>query len=83
MMRYEEVYRRSIEDPAAFWGEIAEELHWFRKWDQVLDDSTAPFYRWFVGGETNLCYNAVDRHAQSRYTNADSWVDIRVRAPSE
>jgi propionate--CoA ligase len=62
-MSYEEVYRRSIEDPTGFWGDLAEELHWYRKWDQVLDDSNAPFYRWFVGGETNLCYNAVDRHA--------------------
>lgn len=62
-MSYQDVYRRSIEEPAAFWSEIAEELHWFRKWDEVLDDSRAPFYRWFVGGETNLCYNAVDRHA--------------------
>src|ERR671926_1773525 len=62
-MSYEEVYQRSITDPAAFWGPIAEELHWYRKWDQVLDDTHAPFYRWFVGGETNLCYNAVDRHA--------------------
>jgi propionate--CoA ligase len=62
-MSYDEVYRRSIEDPTGFWGDLAEELHWFRKWDQVLDDSNAPFYRWFVGGETNICYNAVDRHA--------------------
>jgi len=62
-MSYEEVYRRSIEDPSGFWGDLAEELHWYRKWDRVLDDSNAPFYRWFVGGETNICYNAVDRHA--------------------
>lgn len=62
-MGYAEMYRRSIEDPAGFWGELAEELHWYRKWDKVLDDSRAPFYRWFVGGETNICYNAVDRHA--------------------
>jgi len=62
-MSYEEIHRRSIEDPEGFWGEQAEELHWFKKWDRVLDDSNAPFYRWFVGGETNICYNAVDRHA--------------------
>jgi propionyl-CoA synthetase len=62
-MSYEDVYQRSIADPAAFWGECAEQLHWYRKCDRVLDDSNAPFYRWFVGGETNLCYNAVDRHA--------------------
>jgi propionate--CoA ligase len=60
---YEQTYRRSIDDPVGFWGEIAAELHWYRPWDKVLDDSNAPFYRWFVGGETNLCYNAVDRHA--------------------
>ncbi len=62
-MSYEEIYRRSIADPAKFWGECADQLHWYRRWDQVLDESSAPFYRWFVGGETNLCYNAVDRHA--------------------
>ena len=62
-MGYADLHRRSIEDPQGFWGELAEELHWYKKWDQVLDDSKAPFYRWFVGGETNLCYNAVDRHA--------------------
>ncbi|NTV99860.1 MAG: acetate--CoA ligase [Oscillochloris sp.] len=62
-MGYEDTHRRSIEDPTGYWGELAEELHWYKRWDAVLDDSKAPFYRWFVGGETNLCYNAVDRHA--------------------
>jgi propionyl-CoA synthetase len=62
-MGYAETYHRSIEDPQGYWGELAEELHWYRRWDAVLDDSNAPFTRWFVGGETNLCYNAVDRHA--------------------
>ncbi|RRR71853.1 MAG: acetate--CoA ligase [Candidatus Viridilinea halotolerans] len=62
-MSYAELHRRSIEDPEGFWGELAEELHWYKRWDKVLDASKAPFYRWFVGGETNLCYNAVDRHA--------------------
>ena len=62
-MTYADLHRRSIEDPEGYWAELAEELHWYKKWDKVLDDSNAPFYRWFVGGETNLCYNAVDRHA--------------------
>jgi propionate--CoA ligase len=62
-MSYQDVYRRSITDPDGFWGPIAAELHWFTPWERVLDDSRAPFYRWFVGGTTNLCYNAVDRHA--------------------
>jgi len=60
---YDQVYRHSIEDPQGFWGKIAENLHWYQKWDRVLDDSNPPFYGWFVGGKTNLCYNAVDRHA--------------------
>ncbi len=62
MRSYDEVHRRSVEDPEAFWGEQARRLHWFRQWDRVLDDSRAPFTRWFPGGRTNLCYNAVDRH---------------------
>lgn len=62
-MGYAELHRRSVEDPQGFWGELAEELHWYKRWDRVLDASKAPFYRWFVGGETNICYNAVDRHA--------------------
>ncbi|HEY33448.1 MAG TPA: propionyl-CoA synthetase [Dehalococcoidia bacterium] len=60
--RYDDVYRHSVADPEDFWGRIARELHWYQKWDRVLDDSNPPFFRWFVGGRTNLCYNAVDRH---------------------
>ena len=53
-------------DPEAFWSELAEsELHWFRKWDQVLDDSNAPFYKWFTGATTNMSYNCLDRHCQT------------------
>lgn len=59
---YEETYRRSVTDPEGFWGAQAEKLHWFKRWDRVLDDAQAPFTRWFPGGQTNLCYNAVDRH---------------------
>ena len=62
---FDEVYRRSIDDPEGFWGEAAEQVHWYRKWDKVLDDSDAPFYRWFTGGQTNVCYNAVDRHVEA------------------
>jgi propionyl-CoA synthetase len=63
MGRYEELYSRSLEQHDAFWAEEAERLHWYRKWDKVLDKSREPFYRWFTGGMTNVCYNAVDRHA--------------------
>jgi len=60
--KYDEVYGRSLEDPNGFWGEIAEDCHWYKKWDKVLDDSNKPFYRWFTGGEVNTCYNALDFH---------------------
>jgi propionyl-CoA synthetase len=59
---YDEVYRRSLEDPEGFWGEAAGLIDWIREPERVLDDSKAPFYRWFVGGELNTCHNAVDRH---------------------
>ncbi len=59
---YTEAYEKSINDPEGFWGPIAEECHWYKKWDKVLDDSNKPFYRWFTGGEINTCYNALDLH---------------------
>jgi len=63
---YEAFYRRSIDNPEQFWAEQAKLIHWQKPFDQVLDDSRLPFTRWFVGGETNLCYNAVDRHLQTQ-----------------
>jgi propionyl-CoA synthetase len=62
MTKYEEAYRRSIEDPEAFWAEAARAISWYETWERVLDDSNPPFYRWFTGGKLNTCYNAVDRH---------------------
>ena len=62
---FDAVYRRSIDDPRGFWGAAAAAVHWFTPWKQVLDDSESPFYRWFAGGETNVCYNAVDRHVEN------------------
>ncbi len=64
MGKYQDIFDRSIKDPQGFWGEVAEAISWEKKWDKVLDDSKAPFYRWFVGGELNTCYNAVDRHVE-------------------
>ncbi len=61
---YEIAFQRSINDPVGFWGEAAEDCHWYKKWDKVLDDSNKPFYRWFVGGEINTCYNALDYHIE-------------------
>ena len=63
--RFDEIYRRSISQPEEFWAEAAEAIHWTKRWDQVLDDDDAPFYRWYRGGELNTCYNALDRHADS------------------
>ncbi len=62
--QYDAVYRRSIDHPDLFWAEAAEDIHWIKKWDRVLDDSGPPFYRWFSGGVLNTCYNAVDLHVE-------------------
>ena len=61
---YAEAYARSISDPEGFWAEAASALEWSRPWDRVLDDSAAPLYRWFRGGELNTCFNAIDRHVR-------------------
>lgn len=57
---YRAVYEKSIKDPSGFWAEPAENCHWYKKWDRVLDDTNKPFYRWFSGGLINTCYNALD-----------------------
>ncbi len=62
---FEEAYARSINDPEGFWAEAAEGITWTKKWDKVLDDSNAPFYRWFAGGELNTCYNCLDRQVEA------------------
>ena len=66
---YEAIYQASIADPSAFWAERAETLDWYEKWDQVLDDSNAPFFKWFVGGKTNIIQNALDRHQMTGHRN--------------
>ena len=58
---YEALWNRGKDDPAGFWGEMAENLHWFKKWDSVMEGQM-PETKWFVGGKTNACYNCVDRH---------------------
>jgi propionyl-CoA synthetase len=62
---YAEAYARSLDDPEAFWAGAAEKIDWVRTWDRVLDDSRAPFYRWFAGARLNTCHNAVDRHVEA------------------
>ncbi len=56
------VHARSLVDPDAFWAEQARRIDWQTPCEQVLDYSRPPFARWFVGGRTNLCHNAIDRH---------------------
>jgi acetyl-CoA synthetase len=59
------VYEEADKDWQGWWVKQAEELHWFKKWDQVLDDSNPPFYKWFVGGQLNVSYNCLDRHVEA------------------
>lgn len=59
---FDEIYKQSLSDPEGFWSNVADNIFWYKKWDKVLDDSDAPYYRWFSGGQTNVCYNAIDRH---------------------
>jgi propionyl-CoA synthetase len=61
---YDEQYRRSLEDPQGFWAEAAAAIDWVEPWQRVLDDSRAPFFRWFAGGRLNTCHNALDRHVE-------------------
>lgn len=65
-MNYETEYRRSIDDPQAFWQEAAQAIYWETPPAQILDATDPAFRKWFVGGRTNLCYNAVDRHLAER-----------------
>ena len=78
-MNYADFYRRSIEDREGFWAEQATLIDWQRPFDTACDDSRPPFSKWFVGGTTNLCHNAVDRHvAQRAEQNALIWVSTEV-----
>ena len=64
-----EMARFAEADLEGFWAREAMELDWFRQWDQVLDDSKKPFFKWFVGGRTNIVHNAVDRHVATYRKN--------------
>ncbi len=66
---YDKMYKFSIENREKFWAEQAEQLHWFKKWDTMLDAGNPPFYKWFNGGKTNIVYNALDRHQLTAVRN--------------
>src|SRR4051812_38593963 len=79
MTTYGNFYRRSLEDRDGFWRSQAALVEWHRPFRQVLDYSRPPFARWFVGGETNLCHNALDRHLSSRAKQkALVWISTEV-----
>ncbi len=62
---FDAAHARSILHPDEFWAEAAEGIDWINRWDKVLDDSDAPFHRWFTGGRLNTCHNALDRHVDA------------------
>src|SRR5437867_11723047 len=63
---YRELHKRSVDDPEGFWGEEAKRMAWFKPYHKVLKWN-APDAKWFVGGQTNACYNCVDRHVQAGF----------------
>lgn len=65
---YEALSRRAAADPEGYWAGIASELHWFEKWNKVLEWDL-PFSKWFVGGKTNIAYNCLDRHLSTARKN--------------
>jgi len=84
MTTYREFHRRSLDDRDGFWRDEAKLIDWHRPFERVLDYSRPPFARWFVGGETNLCHNAVDRHlAQRADQKALVWISTEVDAKRE
>ncbi len=80
--KYQQFYRRSLEDRDGFWTEQAELIDWHKPFDRVLEYDNPPFAKWFVGGETNLCHNAIDRHLASR-GNQNALVYISTETGAE
>ncbi len=79
MQKIREFHRQSIQDREAFWAREARRIHWETPFERVLDYSSPPFARWFVGGRTNLCHNAVDRWLDTRGDQpALIWVSTEV-----
>ncbi len=64
---YRQVYQRSVDDPAGFWGEVAKHYHWYKPWESVLEwEFKTPDIKWYKGGKTNITYNCLDRHLATR-----------------
>jgi propionyl-CoA synthetase len=79
MSSYKAYYERSMDDPEGFWGDEAKRIDWHKPFAKVLDYRNPPFRSWFVGGETNLCHNAIDRHLLKRGSQqALVWISTEV-----
>jgi len=79
MTTYSATHQRSLAERSAFWGEQAASIDWVKPFNKVCDFSKPPFAKWFVGGETNLCYNALDRHLAVRPDQAALvWISSEV-----
>lgn len=69
---YDQVFSSSVQDPEKVWRKAAENIVWFKPWTKMMDNSNPPFTDWFIGGELNVCYNALDRHIESGRGNQDA-----------
>ncbi|MFH1003553.1 MAG: acetyl-coenzyme A synthetase N-terminal domain-containing protein, partial [Chloroflexota bacterium] len=66
LAEYQKIYRRSVDDPEGFWGEMAKQLDWFQPWRQVLtEDFKEGRQQWFLDGKLNVTYNCLDRHVKT------------------
>jgi len=73
--KYHELYEESIVDPAGFWGRVAQRLHWYKKWDQVVEyDFVNANIRWFDGGKLNVSYNCLDRHVDAGHGDKTAFI---------
>ena len=63
--KYQNIYKRSINDPKIFWSEVAGDIFWYKKPRKILNSNNSPFYKWYEDGITNTCYNAVDLHVEN------------------
>jgi acetyl-CoA synthetase len=67
-------WEKSLSNPEEFWSEKAKAIDWFKPFDKVLDDSDAPFYKWFPGAELNISYNTLDRHVKTQRKNKLAYI---------
>ncbi|EQD65394.1 acetyl-coenzyme A synthetase [mine drainage metagenome] len=71
---YDQLHEKSLKNPDEFWSEHANIIDWYSKWDKVIDESHAPFYKWFIDGKLNVSYNALDRHLKNHRRNKAAFI---------